>query len=97
MKIDIPFSEFFLENMTLTRGTPPCTPHMEVPPWVHLNLKINDIKVPETLGDDRPLRSILARRSQSMHAKAYGSVLFSASNLNLFMGFCRKDIWIRTD
>ena len=37
------------------------------------------------------------RRSQSMRAKAYGSVLFSASNLNLFMGFCRKDIWIRTD
>ena len=32
MKIDIPFSEFFLENMTLTRGTPPCTPHLEVPP-----------------------------------------------------------------
>ena len=31
-KIDIPFSEFFLENVTLTRGTPPCTPHMEVPP-----------------------------------------------------------------
>ena len=28
----MPFSEFFLENMTLTRGTPPCTPHMEVPP-----------------------------------------------------------------
>ena len=25
-------TEFFLENMTLTRGTPPCTPHMEVPP-----------------------------------------------------------------
>ena len=24
-------SEFFLTNMTLTRGTPPCTPHMEVP------------------------------------------------------------------
>ena len=39
----------------------------------------------------------ISRRSQSMHAKAYGSVLFSASNLNLFMGFCRKDIWIRTD
>ena len=39
----------------------------------------------------------LSRRSQSMRAKAYGSVLFSASNLNLFMGFCRKDIWIRTD
>ena len=26
---------------------------------VHLNLKVNDITVPETLGDDRPLRSIL--------------------------------------
>ena len=38
-----------------------------------------------------------SRRSQSIRAKAYGSVLFSASNLNLFMGFCRKDIWIRTD
>ena len=36
----------------------------------------------------------LPRRSQSMCAKAYGSVLFSASNLNLFMGFCRKDIRI---
>ena len=23
---------FFLKNMTLTRGTPPCTPHMEVLP-----------------------------------------------------------------
>ena len=34
-KIDIPFSEFFLENVTLTRGTPPCTPHMEVPPPGH--------------------------------------------------------------
>ena len=32
MKIGIPFSELFLENMTLIRGTPPCTPHMEVPP-----------------------------------------------------------------
>ena len=31
-KIDIPFSEFFLENVTLTRGTSPCTLHMEVPP-----------------------------------------------------------------
>ena len=31
MKIYIPFSEFFLENMTLILGTPPCTPHMEVP------------------------------------------------------------------
>ena len=30
----------------------------------------------------------LTRRSQSIRAKAYGSVLFSASNLNLFMGFC---------
>ena len=28
----MPFSEFFLENMTLIRGTPPCTPHMEVRP-----------------------------------------------------------------
>ena len=26
---------------------------------VHLNLKVNDIIVPETLSDDRPLRSIL--------------------------------------
>ena len=26
---------------------------------VHLNLKVNDIIVPETLGDDRPLGSIL--------------------------------------
>ena len=26
---------------------------------VHLNLKVNDIVVLETLGDDRPLRSIL--------------------------------------
>ena len=26
---------------------------------VHLNLKVNDIIAPETLGDDRPLRSIL--------------------------------------
>ena len=26
---------------------------------VHLNLKVNDIVVPETLGDDRPVRSIL--------------------------------------
>ena len=25
---------------------------------VHLNLKINDIVVPETLGDDRPVRFI---------------------------------------
>ena len=31
-KMSIPFSEFFLENMTLIRGTPPCTPHIEVPP-----------------------------------------------------------------
>ena len=28
----MPFSEFSLENVTLTRGTPPCAPHMEVPP-----------------------------------------------------------------
>ena len=28
---------------------------------VHLNLKVNDIVVPETLGDDRPVRSILFR------------------------------------
>ena len=26
---------------------------------VHLNLKVNDIVVPETLGDDKPVRSIL--------------------------------------
>ena len=26
---------------------------------VHLNLKVNNIVVPETLGDDRPVRSIL--------------------------------------
>ena len=26
---------------------------------VHLNLKVNDIVVPETLGDDRPVRSIM--------------------------------------
>ena len=32
MKNDIPFSEFSLKNMILIRGTPPCTPHMEVPP-----------------------------------------------------------------
>ena len=25
---------------------------------VHLDLKVNDIVVPETLGDDRPVRSI---------------------------------------
>ena len=31
---------------------------------------------------------IHSRRSQSMRAKAYGSVLISGSNLNLFMGFC---------
>ena len=47
--------------------------------------KFEETKVPPT------------RRSQSMRAKAYGSVLVSASNLNLFIGFCRKDIWIRTD
>ena len=32
LQIYIPFSEFFLENMTLIRGTPPCTSHLEVPP-----------------------------------------------------------------
>ena len=26
---------------------------------VQLNLKVNDVVVPETLGDDRPVRSIL--------------------------------------
>ena len=26
---------------------------------VHLNLKVNDIVVPETPGDDRPVRSVL--------------------------------------
>ena len=40
------------------------------------------------------LRLILIRRSQSMHAEAYGSVLFSAtetaSKPNLVMGFCQK-------
>ena len=30
VKNHVPFSEFFLENMTLIRGTPPCTPHVEV-------------------------------------------------------------------
>ena len=29
------FSEFSLENVTLTRGTPPFAPHMEVPPGVY--------------------------------------------------------------
>ena len=29
-KIEIPFPEVSLENMTLKHGTPPCTPHMEV-------------------------------------------------------------------
>ena len=31
---------------------------------------------------------VYTRRSQSMGAKAYGSVLISGSNVNLFMGFC---------
>ena len=41
----------------------PCTDKKWKSPWllwtVHLNLKVNDIVVPETLGDDRPVRSIL--------------------------------------
>ena len=44
---------------------------------------------------------MLTKQSQSMRAKAYGSVLFSAietaSKLYLVKGFWRKDIYILTD
>ena len=41
-KIDMPFSEFFLENMTLTRGTLTCTLHMEAPPpWSWMRKEVN--------------------------------------------------------
>ena len=47
---------------------------------VHLNLKVNDIVVPETLGDDRPVRSILLmwlRACKVADAFSMAAMLFS--------------------
>ena len=42
--------------------------------------------------DNKIIGFLHTRRSQSMHAKEYGSVLFSAPKPHLVMGFCRKEI-----